>query len=152
MSTEMAEPRDRIPLPPLLELVGELGIHQLHRGFEDLGYHGMRKAHGAVWRFVDLENGSRLTELADRAGLTRQAVGEIADDLERLGYVERVPDPTDGRAKLIKPTKRGRAAWQAGVGILTDIERRWAERYGKRRIAELRKTLEQVLEGERGEG
>jgi DNA-binding MarR family transcriptional regulator len=146
----MAEPPARIPLPPLLELVAELGIQQLHQGFDELGYHGMRKAHGAVWRFVDLENGSRLTELAERAGLTRQAVGEVADDLERLGYVERVPDPTDGRAKLIRPTERGRAAWQAGVGILDDIETRWGERYGKRRIVALRETLEQVLQGEGG--
>jgi DNA-binding MarR family transcriptional regulator len=144
----MSESAPNIPLPPLLELVAELGIEQLHRGFEERGFHGMRKAHGAVWRFVDLENGSRLTELAERAGLTRQAVGEVADDLERLGYLERVPDPTDRRAKLIRPTDRGRAAWQAGVELLDDIERRWGERYGKRRIAELRRTLEQVLAGE----
>jgi DNA-binding MarR family transcriptional regulator len=136
----MAGEQPRIPLAPLLELVGEIGLRQLHEGFDEAGYPGMRKAHGAVWRFVDLERGSRLTELAERAGLSRQAVGEIADDLERLGYVERVPDPSDGRAKLIRPTERGRVAWE--------IERGWADRYGERRVAMLRETLERILEGE----
>jgi DNA-binding MarR family transcriptional regulator len=144
----MADEQPRIPLAPLLELVGEIGLRQLHEGFDEAGYPGMRKAHGAVWRFVDLERGSRLTELAERAGLSRQAVGEIADDLERLGYVERVPDPSDGRAKLIRPTERGRVAWERGVEILADIERGWAERYGERRVAMLRETLERILEGE----
>ena len=144
----MAAPEGKIPLPPLLELVGEIGLRELHEGFERAGFPGMRKAHGAVWRFVDLDNGSRLTELAERAGLTRQAVGEVADDLERLGYLERVPDPSDGRAKLIRPTERGRTAWRLGEEILADIERAWAERYGKRRMAMVRETLEQILADE----
>ena len=51
--------------------------------------------------------GSRLTELAERARMTKQSVGEVATDLEQRGYVERVPDPADGRAKIIRLTERG---------------------------------------------
>lgn len=143
----MSEQRPKIPLPPLLELVAELGIDELHEGFDAAGFEGMRKAHGAVWRFIDVENGSRLTDLAERSGLTRQSLGEVVDDLERLGYVERLPDPSDGRAKLIRMTARGRAMWETGVVLLGEIERRWAERYGNRKLAALRSTLEEILAG-----
>ena len=69
----------------------------------------MREGHGCVFGFIDLDHGSRLTDLADRSGLTKQAVGEAVAELERKGYVERVPDPLDGRAKIIKLTRARRA-------------------------------------------
>ena len=96
-----------------------------------------------MFRFIH-EGGSRLTELADSSGLTKQAVGEVVADLEQLGYVERAPDPGDGRAKLIKLTELGGEARQRAVDIFGDIEREWAERYGAERVAALRELLEEM--------
>jgi DNA-binding MarR family transcriptional regulator len=88
--------------------------------------------------------GSRLTYLAERANMTKQSVGEVTTELERLGYVERVPDPNDGRAKIIRLTERGRAAQSLGLGIIEQIEQDWAERYGVDRVAALRDALEAI--------
>ena len=62
-------------------------------------------------------DGSRLTDLAERAHMTKQSVGEVTTELERRGYLERVPDPGDGRAKIIRLTERGRDAQALGVRI-----------------------------------
>ena len=122
---------------------------ELHRRLHEEGYPEIRPAHGCVFRFIDAE-GSRLTDLADRSGFTKQAISEAVADLERYGYTERIPDPEDGRAKTIRLTEAGREAHAAGLRIFADIERRWAERFGEERIAQLRETVELVLVEERG--
>jgi DNA-binding MarR family transcriptional regulator len=63
--------------------------------------------------------------------------------MEQLGYLERAPDPTDKRAKLLRLTERGREAQAAGFAILDDIEAQWAERYGAERVRALRELLEE---------
>ena len=68
----------------------------------------------------------------------------MADDLERLGYVERTADPQDGRAKLIRLTDRGAESRAAGVRIMGEIEAEWAERLGEDAVATLREVLETV--------
>jgi len=100
--------------------------------------------HGCVFGNIDPESGSRLTDLAERAHMTKQSVGEVATDLEQRGYVERVPDPNDGRAKIIRLTERGHEALVTGRGLIDDIERDWADRFGEERIAALRDALEAV--------
>ena len=124
-------------------------MDELHRRLHEQGYDEIRPGHGCVFRFID-EEGTRLTELAERSGYTKQAVGEVVADLEALGYVERVPDPADGRAKTIVLTERGREALAAGRQVFADIERRWAEQFGEERIAQLRRTVELLIEYERG--
>ena len=68
--------------------------------------------------------------------MTKQAVGEAVTELERLGYAERVPDPTDGRAKIIKLTDRGVEACLTGRRIFAEIEREWAEELGEELVGE----------------
>jgi DNA-binding MarR family transcriptional regulator len=68
----------------------------------------------------------------------------VASDLERRGYVERVPDPSDGRAKIIRLTPRGREVQALGRRLIADVERDWAERYGEERVAALREALEAI--------
>ena len=106
--------------------------------FEDL-----RPGHGCVFSNID-PDGSRLTDLAERARMTKQSVGEVASDLEKRGYVERAPDPEDGRAKIIRLTERGHLAQTFGRGVVDEVERDWAERYGEERMAALRDALEVV--------
>ncbi|MGI8945243.1 MAG: MarR family winged helix-turn-helix transcriptional regulator [Thermoleophilaceae bacterium] len=108
------------------------------------GYGDIRPSHGCVFRFIDPVEGSRLTYLAERGHLTKQAVGEMVSDLEQLGYVERVPDPSDGRAKLVRLTALGRESHAAALECFAAIEAAWAERFGLERVTEMRRLLEQV--------
>ena len=89
-------------------------------------------------------DGSRLTDLAERAHMTKQSVGEVVSELELRDYLERVPDPSDGRAKIIRLTERGREAQALGREIIDEIEQEWAERFGAERVAALRDALEAV--------
>ena len=119
----------------------------LERRVADTPYSDIRVTHGCVFGNIDPE-GTRLTELAARARMTKQSVGEVTSDLEQRGYVERVPDPSDGRAKIIRLTERGRAAQALGVGLIDEIEQEWVERFGAERVAALREALEAIT-GER---
>ena len=113
---------------------------ELSARMKEAGYADVRGAHGCVFDNIEAD-GMRLTELAERAGMTKQAVGEAVTDLERLGYAERVADPGDGRAKIIRLTDRGHAAQRAGFQIIADIESEWAERLGAKRVRKMRSLL-----------
>jgi DNA-binding MarR family transcriptional regulator len=111
------------------------------------GYGDIRPTHGCVFRFVR-DQGMRLTDIAMAAGMTKQSVGEVVDDLVDLGYVERFPDPADRRAKLIRLTDRGKEVQGIAYGLFEGVEERWAERYGPERFAQLRKLLEEIAAAE----
>ena len=76
------------------------------------------------------EDGTRLTELADRAQVTKQTASLLVAALEREGLVERVPDPDDGRARLIRLSARGREASQRAMEVVIGVEREWTEHLG----------------------
>jgi DNA-binding MarR family transcriptional regulator len=107
--------------------------------------HPITLAQARVFQRLDA-GGSRLTELARAAQVTKQAAGFVVDELERSGYVERVPDPRDGRARLIRITPRGREAVAVALVEQERIEAEWEQRLGARRIAELRSSLESLRE------
>jgi DNA-binding MarR family transcriptional regulator len=90
--------------------------------------------------------GSRLTELAEAATVTKQTAGFLVDQLERAGYVERVPDPADGRAKLIRIAARGREAAAVADAAIAALEREWEQHLGARRWAQLRDALIRLRE------
>src|SRR5271167_389865 len=94
---------DQIPLSGLLDIALEALMVEFRDELEATGYADIRPTHGCVFRFVR-EDGMRLTDLATLAGMTKQSVGEVVDDLADRGYVERIPDPDDRRAKLISLT------------------------------------------------
>jgi DNA-binding MarR family transcriptional regulator len=116
---------------------------ELFERVEAAGYGDLRPGHGCVFGNID-PDGSRLTDLAERARMTKQSVGEVASDLEARAYVERVPDPNDGRAKIIRLTQRGREAQSIGQALIDDLERDWGERFGADRVAALREALEVI--------
>jgi DNA-binding MarR family transcriptional regulator len=134
-----------LPLVGLLAEVKDAISDELYARLHEMGHGGIRPAHGCVFGFIDRGGGVRLTALADRSGLTKQAVGEAVADLERLGYVERVPDPSDGRAKIIRLTERGGQAAAAAEEIFVDIERRFAAEVGDDRFEEFRDTLRRIF-------
>jgi DNA-binding MarR family transcriptional regulator len=143
MSIEPISPPPRA-LPALLTEVKLAAIAKLRERIAEAGHPDIREGHGCVFGFIDIEQGSRLTDLAASAGLTKQAVGEAVTELERLGYVKRVPDPQDGRAKIIKLTERGMDAVIKGRRIFAGIEREWAEQIGPELVACLREAATQI--------
>ncbi|MEV0679275.1 MarR family transcriptional regulator [Actinosynnema sp. NPDC050436] len=91
-------------------------------------------------------NGSRLAELAEAAQVTRQTAGFLVDQLERGGYVERTPDPTDARARLVRVARRGLTAMPVAAAVITDVEAEWTAHLGQRRMAALRDGLTRLRE------
>lgn len=136
-----------IPLPGLLDIASEALFAEFRAELERSEYGDIRPTHGCVFRFVQGE-GLRLTDIAERAKLTKQSVGEIVDDLVERGYAQRIPDPDDRRAKLICLTERGEAAQAHGRKLFAKVEKRWTERYGAERIAALREMLEEIAAAE----
>ncbi len=103
-----------------------------------------KPSHSAVFAQIEPE-GSRLTTLAAGANMTPQAMGQLVDEVEELGYVERRPDPTDRRAKLIVLTPRGRECVAAGMATVQGIEERIEKVIGRSGHAELRRLLSELL-------
>jgi DNA-binding MarR family transcriptional regulator len=105
----------------------------------------VKASHGAVFSQVG-PAGARLTDLARVAQMSPQAMGEIVDELESLGYVERGPDPTDRRAKLITLTEEGRRCSDAGRDAISALEEDLVTLLGDRGHRELRRMLMRLLE------
>ena len=133
----------RHPLIRLLDVGFDAFTEEMARRVAETPYSDIRVTHGCVFGNIE-PDGSRLTDLAERAHMTKQSVGEVATELEQRGYLERVPDPSDGRAKIIRLTERGREAQALGLGIIDEIEQEWAERFGAERVAALREALEAI--------
>ncbi len=91
-------------------------------------------------------DGMRVTDLAERVGMTKQALGEFANDLERQGLLETVRDPADRRVRILRPTRRGRQAVAAAEALIAEIEGEWRERLGPRKWGQLRRLLRQAHE------
>jgi len=139
------------PLPALLTGVKLAAIEKLRGRIAEAGHPEIREGHGCVFGFIDIEKGSRLTELAATAGFTKQAVGEAVTELERLGYLERRACADDGRAKIIHLTERGREAALTGRRIFAEIEAEWAEELGPEVVAAMRSAAERIVELESSE-
>jgi DNA-binding MarR family transcriptional regulator len=118
-------------------------VDELHEGLAEAGYPDIRPAHGNVFGYIRKE-GSRLTELAEQAQLTKQTMGYLVDYLEERGYVERKPDPDDKRAKIVCLTDEGREAVRTAWKIMGRIEARWAELLGEKRMQQLRELLQEL--------
>ncbi len=143
MSDARRNSPSRVPLPGLMEVVQEALFAEFRQELVKIGYGDIRPTHGCVFRFIR-EEPLRLTELATLAGMTKQSIGEVIDNLVDLGYVKRIPDPQDRRAKLICLTARGEEAQKIGLTLFTKVEQRWAKRYGPERFAQLRDLLEEI--------
>src|SRR4029079_11374484 len=108
------------------------------------GATNLRLAHTQLFPHIAFD-GTRMTEIAKRLEVTKQAIGPLVDDLVAAGMVERIPDPSDQRAKLIRWTRQGRRALEHGLGVLAQLEREIAASVGRARMAALADTLEAVV-------
>src|SRR5579875_1514917 len=130
-------------VPPLAMHISAL-FDALTAALHAARFPDIRPAHSInLFRVID-PAGTRPGELARRAGITPQAMAEIVRYLEARGYAERVPDPADGRARIVRLTPRGRQASAVAARVFTGLEARWEQRLGPRRMAQLRRMLAEL--------
>ena len=137
-------PEEEAPGPPLIgallrmpwEAVQRHMLARLHeRGFDDLD-----AAHLNVFQYPGPQ-GARPSELAARLRISKQALNYLLGELERLGYLERRPDPDDLRSKRVAVTRRGASAIEVIREAVGEMEAEWAAQLGPRRFAQLRTLL-----------
>lgn len=108
-----------------------------------LGHVRLRPAHARLMVFIDWE-GSRISEIAKAQDVSKNAVGQLVTELEEIGYLERVPDPADGRAKIVRYTDAGRALLADASAIAEGLDAEIGAILGEKRLAELRSALSEV--------
>jgi DNA-binding MarR family transcriptional regulator len=143
----------RLPDTPARQRPENLGVllrepfrvatEELHQRFAERGHPEVRPPHGNVFSFLD-DRGTRVSVLAERAQITKQSMAELVAHLERHGYVERTPDPSDRRAKLVRSTARGSELYAIAREFVAETEAGWARKLGKGRMGQLRELLEEL--------
>jgi DNA-binding MarR family transcriptional regulator len=111
----------------------------------EAGFGDATVAQGRVFARIG-EHGTRLTDLAEMAQVTKQTAAFLVDRLERAGYVERTPDPTDARARLVRIAERGRAAQAVAAVAERKVEAQWEAHLGTRDMARLRALMGRLRE------
>jgi len=138
----------QLPQPTLLTLLRSVEravTAQVVSRIAQAGYPGLSSTHGKVFPFVG-EAGSRVADMARAAGVTKQTMAEFVGLLERQGYVERKPDPSDQRAKLVVLTERGREVVATGVLALADARKQVARAIGEDGVTQLIGLLARIEE------
>lgn len=136
---------ERRTLGALLRLVEETVRTRVYARMAEAGFADIRPAHSSLLRNLT-ESGSRVSELAERAQMTKQSMGYLADSLAAAGYVTLKPDPTDGRAKRVRLTAKGRPAVEALVRLSAETEAEFADLIGKADMAQLRRLMERLAD------
>jgi DNA-binding MarR family transcriptional regulator len=125
----------------MLRVVWQWVRDQMYAGVVAAGYDDLNAAHVGLWRYPGLD-GLRPSQVADQAGITKQSVNDLLGHLERHGYLGRVPDSADGRARLIRLTPKGQRLQDTIYAEAGAAQLRIAEILGPRRFAQLHSSLE----------
>jgi DNA-binding MarR family transcriptional regulator len=141
----MPKSRESAPGPPpligaLLRIPSEAIHRRLIRDLNAAGFEALSLPHMAVLQFPG-PDGVRPGALAERAGISKQAMNQLLGTLEGLGYITRSALPEEGGARIVRLTRRGHAAYAKMADILRDIEREWTAELGAKRFAELKALL-----------
>jgi DNA-binding MarR family transcriptional regulator len=118
---------------------------RVFRALAEAGFDDFTPAQARVLQRIG-RDGTRLTELAEAAQVTKQTVGALVDQLERAGYVRRTPDPSDARARLVRIAERGAAAQPVADAVVAEVEAEWRAHLGERRWHQLREALTRLRE------
>jgi DNA-binding MarR family transcriptional regulator len=116
---------------------------RVQAGFAAAGLPEIRPAHHVVFQWLP-SGGGRVTDLAERIGTTKQAVGYLVDYLEAHGFLERVRDPRDGRAIIVRRTAKGWQVNQTARRLVEEVQTEWADRIGCDAMTQLLELLGQL--------
>ena len=136
-----------LPLGTLMSSAGARLGARLDAALREAGFEDLRAAHTAPFVVLDPE-GTRASVLAARAHMTKQAMGELVSYLVDRDYLETVPDPSDGRARLVRPTARGWKAVDTGVEVIAAFDAWLEEQLSAAGVARLRRDLHLILEAD----
>jgi DNA-binding MarR family transcriptional regulator len=132
-------------LTALFRSIARLMVDELIDRLDAAGYGGITAAQHLVFENIDPE-GTRLTTLGARAGITRQSITELVTGLERNGYLELRPDPSDGRARLVCLTAEGKALVRRAIAEIAAIEAGWQESFTRAGLdIDLRELLKNAV-------
>jgi len=150
MSSPSSPPSVRIvPKEMLIGALLRVPAQAIHRRIiaelNAAGFEELRVPHMAVLQFPG-PDGVRPGSLAGRAGMSKQAMNQLLRSLEGIGYLARSDAPDEGRARIVRLTKRGRAAYAKVHEILRDIEREWSAELGPKQFIQLKELLLRVWE------
>lgn len=134
-----------VPFIALVERVDRALVTDLVSAAAERGFPEVKISHNAVFATLQA-GGSRVSDMAARAGITKQSLAAIVKDLEKAGLVTVSPDPTDGRAKVVTYTDRGRECVRGGEAYLREVEDALATLIGRERLDDLRGLLDMVAE------
>ncbi|HEV2464263.1 MAG TPA: MarR family winged helix-turn-helix transcriptional regulator [Acidobacteriaceae bacterium] len=129
----------------LLRVPSEAIHRRIVRDLNAAGFKGLSLPHIAIFRFPG-PDGVRPGVLAERAGMSKQAMNRLLGTLEDLGYLIRSDAPGEGRARIVRFTKRGHAAWAKALEVLREIEREWQAELGPKDFSHLKELLFRVWE------
>ena len=136
--------REHMLLRLLIRLTRQMSVETVIR-MQKRGIHGMQPAYPRLLGNLDTE-GTRIGGLARRMGTTRQAVAQLATEIEKAGFVERVPDPLDGRGVIVRFTKKGRAGLSCAIEVMTEIEAEYAGILGDDGLEQLKSLMAGILD------
>jgi DNA-binding MarR family transcriptional regulator len=140
------EERRRRNMRQLLLRASRIVNRHVVEGLHARGYTDLRSTHTTLLSNIDLA-GSTVTVAADRAGITKQAMGRLATELEAAGYLRATGDPTDARARVLQLTKTGRRLMSDSLEVMAELERRYARLFGRARLAAVLQGLAAFVEG-----
>lgn len=129
----------------LLRVPAEAIHRRIIRELNAAGFEELSQPHIAIFRYPG-PDGVRPGVLAERAGMSKQAMNRLLGTLEDLGYLVRSDVPDEGRARIVRFTRRGHAAWAKALQVLRDIEQEWSAELGAKDFAKLKEILGRVWE------
>ena len=134
-----------LPSSLLMFIASRAAADRIFRAVHEAGFDDITIAQSRLMMGLDPE-GTRLSVLAERAQIAKQTATALVDKLERAGYVERVADPTDGRARLVRMTARAKSAIPHARAEEQRIEEEWRAHLGDKRMKQLREALTELRE------
>lgn len=124
----------------LLRVPAEAIHRRIIRELNQAGYDDLALPHIAIFRFPG-PDGVRPGVLAERAGMSKQAMNRILGSLEEMGYLVRSDDPGEGRARIVRFTQRGHAAYAKAIEVLNQVEKEWRAELGAKDFTQLKELL-----------
>jgi DNA-binding MarR family transcriptional regulator len=136
---------ERKPLIAIVDRLTRLLANDMLTAAQDRGHAQIRPGHNPVFATLPRE-GARASDMAHRAGITKQSMGEAIRDMVDLGLVQMSQDPSDRRAKLVTWTEKGLAVAQDGKRHMYELEQLWTEKFGEQEYETTREVLEGIIE------
>lgn len=144
MSSGMAAERRDFMIGALLTLPSFNLTARVNTRLQERGFHEITDSNSTVMKLL-APDGSHITELARKAAMTKQSIGYLVDQLEAAGYVERASDPRDGRAAIIRRTRKGWAYNRAAAEEVSTIQDEWAQLLGPAKMKQLKALLAELV-------